>query len=68
MTKSTRLRFADPVEGPSQDRGCATHRSAARNWEEQELLSDLPHNIELEQALLGVLLISNVNFTRSPRS
>jgi hypothetical protein len=33
------------------------HRSAARNWEEQELLSVLPHNIEVKQALLGVGLI-----------
>ena len=38
------------------------HRSAARNWEEQELLSVLPHNIELEQALLGGLLISNASY------
>jgi replicative DNA helicase len=40
------------------------HRSAARNWEEQELLPDLPHNIELEQALLGILLISNASYPR----
>ena len=44
------------------------HRSAARDWEEPELLSDLPHNIELEQALLGALLISNASYDRaSPR-
>ncbi len=40
------------------------HRSAARDWEEQELLSVLPHNIELEQALLGILLISNASYHR----
>ena len=40
------------------------HRSAARDWEEPELLSDLPHNIELEQALLGALLISNASYHR----
>ena len=40
------------------------HRSAARDWEEPELLSDLPHNIELEQALLGILLISNASYHR----
>ena len=40
------------------------HRSAARDWEEPELLSDLPHNIELEQALLGILLISNASYPR----
>ena len=27
-----------------------------------ELLPDLPHNIELEQALLGALLISNASY------
>ena len=40
------------------------HRSAARDWEEPELLSDLPHNKELEQALLGALLISNASYHR----
>ena len=40
------------------------HRSAARDWEEPELLSDPPHNIELEQALLGVLVISNESYHR----
>jgi replicative DNA helicase len=40
------------------------HRSAVRDWEEPELLSDLPHNIELEQALLGALLISNASYHR----
>ena len=40
------------------------HRSAARDWEEPKLLSDLPHNIELEQALLGILLISNASYHR----
>ena len=36
--------------------------SAIREWGIPELLSDLPHNIELEQALLGALLISNATF------
>ena len=36
--------------------------SAARDWGMPELLSDLPHNIELEQALLGALLISNATY------
>jgi len=36
--------------------------SAAREWGISELASDLPHNIELEQALLGALLISNATF------
>ena len=40
------------------------HRSAACDWEEPELLSDLPHNIELEQALFGALLISNASYDR----
>jgi replicative DNA helicase len=40
------------------------HRSAARDWEEPEPLSDLPDNIELEQALLGALLISNASYHR----
>ena len=40
------------------------HRSAARDWEEPKLLSDLPHNIGLEQALLGILLISNASYHR----
>ena len=40
------------------------HRSVVRDWEEPELLSDLPHNIELEQALLGALLISNASYHR----
>ena len=40
------------------------HRIAARDWEEPELLSDLPHNIEVEQALLGALLISNASYHR----
>src|SRR5271157_2369488 len=37
---------------------------AAREWGISELASDLPHNIELEQALLGALLISNATFHR----
>jgi replicative DNA helicase len=40
------------------------HRSTARDWKEPELLSDLPYNIELEQALLGALLISNGGYDR----
>ena len=36
--------------------------SAARDWGTPELLPDLPHNIELEQALLGALLISNASY------
>ena len=35
---------------------------AIREWGISELASDLPHNIELEQALLGALLISNATF------
>ena len=35
---------------------------AAREWGTSEFFSDLPHNIELEQALLGALLISNATF------
>jgi replicative DNA helicase len=38
------------------------NRSAARDWDEPELLSELPHNVELERALLGVLLISNASY------
>jgi replicative DNA helicase len=64
MTKSTRLRFAGPSKGLSPRQGCAMHRSVVRDWEEPELLSDLPHNIELEQALLGALLISNASYHR----
>ena len=64
MTKSTRLRFEGPVKVPPEDRGWAMHRSAACDWEEPELLSDLPHNIELEQALFGALLISNASYDR----
>lgn len=40
------------------------HTSVVRDWEEPELFSDLPHNIELEQALLGALLISNASYHR----
>ena len=61
MTPSIRLRFSGPVKRASPRQGGAIHRSAARNWEEPELLPDLPHNIELEQALLGALLISNAS-------
>jgi hypothetical protein len=64
MIKSTKLRFVGPVKVPPEERGCAMHRSAARDWEELELLSELPHNIEVEQALLGALLISNASFDR----
>ena len=56
MTKSTRLRFAGPVKRPSPRQGVR-----------HELLSDLPHNIELEQALLGILLISNASYQRVSR-
>ena len=38
------------------------HSSAAREWGTPELLPELPHNIELEQALLGALLISNATY------
>ncbi len=65
MTKSTRLRFASQALSSvrPKTRG-AMHRSAACVWEEPELLLDLPHNIELEQALLGALLISNASYDR----
>ena len=40
------------------------HRDAARDLEEPELLSDLPYNIELEQALVGALLMSMASYHR----
>ena len=64
MTKSIRLRFADPVKAGSRRQGRAMPSSAAREWAMPELLSDLPYNIELEQALLGALLISNASYHR----
>jgi len=64
MTKSIRLRFADPVKAGSRRQGRAMPSSAAREWAMPELLSDLPYNIELEQALLGALLISNASYLR----